>query len=376
MTRIATLATSDHLAALLSRSQARAQELQTQVTSGKRSQTYAGIAGDAGRLLDLETRRQMLDRFARNNTLMEARVNVSASAVADVGATIRGFRHDVLTFVSGGGGESTARIDELQQKAFRAMQSLEDFLNTTVDGRAVFAGSRVDQRPVDIGASTLEAFQERWDGSAVVYPLTRAAQVGSSGVLTPAATGDLSFTRSDPLDPLCPFDTITAANDGAFAGLSPGATITISDSETGNDGSYTVVSSDGDKTITIAGTMSFPPATTEITVTNTLQDPGTDPGTGNSLPDTTASITIGTWYRGDTRTQTHRVDEDRAFTLDINGIDPAFEKAIRALGIIAQGVSGEPGGLDENLERIDQALFLLNDVIDGDSDATPPFGTE
>ena len=62
--------------------------------------------------------------------------------------------------------------------------------------------------------------------------------------------------------------------------------------------------------------------------------------------------------------------------MDLSAIDPAFEKAIRALGIIAQGVTGQPGGLDTHQERIDQALFLLNDVIDGDPSGTPPFGTE
>lgn len=158
---------------------------------------------------------------------------------------------------------------------------------------------------MNIGATTLAQFQARWDGGAVVYPPTRAAQLGASGTLSHAQTGDLALSRSNPADPACPFDTITAAYAGAFAALQPGATITIAGSSTGNDGTYTVVSSDGDRSITIAGTMTLPGSAAPITVTNALADPA-------GLPDTGASITVGNWYHGDTLTQTVRLDEASA----------------------------------------------------------------
>ena len=366
MTRIATLATSQQLNSILADTQARVQDLQTQIATGKRSQTYAGIGSDSRRLIDLEQRRKLLERYEQNNTLMAARVDATATAVSGISSTIRDFRQDLLSVISSGTVLSASKVDDLQETAFRALQTLEDYLNTNVDGRSLFAGSQVRTRPVDIAANSLDEFQATWDGSSVIYPPTRAAQVGASGTLTHAATGDLSITQSVASGP---FDTITAASTGAFASLQPGATITISGSSTGNDGTYTVVSSDGDRTITIAGTLSFPPAATSITVTNSLADP-------LGAADTGASISIGNWYRGDTLAQTHRLDDDRSFTLDLDGIDPAFEKAIRALGIIAQGGSGQPGGLDAHQERIDQALYLLNEAIDGSGSGTAPFGSE
>ena len=45
MTRIANLAASDDLLQMLARTRRQVQDLQTQVATGKRSQTYAGIAG-------------------------------------------------------------------------------------------------------------------------------------------------------------------------------------------------------------------------------------------------------------------------------------------------------------------------------------------
>jgi flagellin-like hook-associated protein FlgL len=372
MTRIATLATSQNLNSILADTQARVHDLQTQVATGKRSQTYAGIASDSRRLIDLEQRRKLLERYEQNNTLMKARIDATATAVSGIAETIRGFRQDLMSVIGGGTVLSASKVDDLQETAFRALQALEDYLNTNLDGRSLFAGSQVRTRPVDIAAKSLAEFQATWDGSKVIYPPTRAAQVGASGTLSNAITGDLSITQSVVPGP---FDTITATNDDAFASLRPGATITISGSSTGNDGTYTVVSSDGDRTITIAGTLTFPSTATSITISNTLNDPGVDAG-GNPVKDTGAAITIGNWYRGDTLAQTHRLDDERSLTLDLDGLDPAFEKAIRALGIIAQGVTGQPGGLDAHQERIDQALFLLNDAIDGSAAGVPPFGSE
>lgn len=49
MTRITTLATSDQMTAILGRTQQRMQDLQTQITTGPRAQSYAGIAAHASR---------------------------------------------------------------------------------------------------------------------------------------------------------------------------------------------------------------------------------------------------------------------------------------------------------------------------------------
>jgi hypothetical protein len=177
--------------------------------------------------------------------------------------------------------------------------------------------------------------------------------------LTQSITGPLTMIGTD---------TITATNPGAFAGLQPGATITLSGSSSGNDGTYTVVSSDGDRQITISGSLTV--GSTAITVSNAVID------TPVGVPDADATITVGNWYQGDGIAQTHRLDQDREFTLSLNAIDSGFEKAMRALGLLSQGVAGTPGGLDQHPERLDQAMVLLNGAIDRAADGAPPFGAE
>lgn len=91
---------------------------------------------------------------------------------------------------------------------------------------------------------------------------------------------------------------------------------------------------------------------------------------------TNTKIKSDSWYKGDTLQLQHRVDTDRSVDVGIYASDPAFEKAIRALGLIAQGQYGTAGGLENHQERISQALFLIKDALESPAPGTPPFGTE
>ena len=61
---------------------------------------------------------------------------------------------------------------------------------------------------------------------------------------------------------------------------------------------------------------------------------------------------------------------------DLTAIDPAFEKALRAMGLIAQGAFGSEGGLDQNTVRVTQASYLVRSSLAVTIAGTPPFGTE
>ncbi|MCP4708055.1 MAG: hypothetical protein GY869_05485, partial [Planctomycetes bacterium] len=83
-----------------------------------------------------------------------------------------------------------------------------------------------------------------------------------------------------------------------------------------------------------------------------------------------------TYYQGDETTQTHSVNKSRDFNIDLNALDPAFEKAIRGLFIIAQGVTGTAGGLDQNTGRVADAIYLVDSSIERAAGGTAPYGTE
>jgi flagellin-like hook-associated protein FlgL len=151
-------------------------------------------------------------------------------------------------------------------------------------------------------------------------------------------------------------ETITAATANAFmvAGViqpPTGAIINLKSTTGVNDGVYKIVSNDG----------------THIVVEGR-------PVTGET--DGAATIDTNSWYKGDTLTLQHRVDAGRAIDFGVYASDPAFEKALRAMYVIAQGKFGTAGGLENNQSRVNAALYLTNDALQSPASGTAPYGAE
>ncbi|MEK7244554.1 MAG: hypothetical protein AAB223_00870, partial [Pseudomonadota bacterium] len=132
----------------------------------------------------------------------------------------------------------------------------------------------------------------------------------------------------------------------------------------GNNDTYTVdsVSANG-KTITIREDL---PAATVVDANAITFLTQTAPGTLAASP----------YFKGDAINLSHRPSATREFDWDLTAIDPAFEKAFRAMGIIAQGAFGSEGGLDQNIARVSQASYLIRSSLAVTAPGTPPFGTE
>jgi len=153
-------------------------------------------------------------------------------------------------------------------------------------------------------------------------------------------------------DPSSNSFSVDGAHAGALASIPVGQTVTIEGTKF-NDGSYKVTANSSGNTITVE-------------MAN-LTDSGGP---------VAANIKSENYYAGDTRDQHYNIADHRNVDINLNAIDPGFEKAIRALSIIAQGDFGSAGGLDKNIERIDDALYLLKDAINQPTGGTPPYGAE
>lgn len=91
--------------------------------------------------------------------------------------------------------------------------------------------------------------------------------------------------------------------------------------------------------------------------------------TNYGVAQTNVNVTSSSYYKGDTLELEHRVDETRTITLGINALDPAFEKAMRGLGMVAQGVqmdTVDPTKVDaaEMRRRVDEAMSLITDALE------------
>jgi hypothetical protein len=138
---------------------------------------------------------------------------------------------------------------------------------------------------------------------------------------------------------------------GGIATPAVGAVFSLSSTSGVHDGVYEVVSNDG----------------TDIVIRSNLVTNETA---------ASAELSAESWYKGDNLASTVKVSEQRSIVTGTFASDPAFEKIIRALGLVAQGVYGTAGGLDNHSERVGQAIYLLQDALDYPAGADAPFGAE
>jgi flagellar hook-associated protein 3 FlgL len=522
MGRIASLATSNLLISQLLQTQQRITETSFQVNTEKISRDYTGLSQNAERLINFETLSNSLTNFVTSNEQVDTRLDTINASIEGVQDTILEFRNALVDFNTFGGNQDQ-NVRDIQDIAFKSLQTMQSFLNTSINGNFQFGGTRADVAPINIGSSTLDAFQTRFDGQRVTYPTTRDAQLAQFSISKDIAdekTNFLTFQRDDGTSP--PVGRITATGTNNFANIKAGTTIVVSGTGNNglNDGTYTVkgvdttngqfitvetimltdeaagpavtITSPDGSTInstsltfsrandtivsSVAGELSSIPAGSTITLSGTANNNGsftvasnngttlaispqklTDQGTvaapllsftnagtvtftnntaptkdtigsgvpgtfselkagmvvaftnvsgANAGPVTVSSVSadgstitvdesltaetdvVGTapelvmttqqtggtiaalpFFNGDTRASTHRVSDRQSFELDITAADPAFEKAFRAIALIAQGQIGTAGGLDQNENRVGESLFLIASALDNSSNA-------
>jgi len=161
---------------------------QTQVSTGKVSQDYKGISTQSQRLINTENTRTLLEKFQQDNVTTSFRLSGTETTTDTINGAIKNF-YDSLRDFKLTGGNDPARIKDIQTEAFKGLQDIEGYLNTQLDGRYVYAGNRASTRPVDLGLTSLTAFQSRYDGIGTTYPTTRDAQMDNLNLSANPANG-------------------------------------------------------------------------------------------------------------------------------------------------------------------------------------------
>jgi len=461
MSRITSLASSNHLIQLMLRSQERLNAGQVQVATEKKSQDYAGIATQSERLVTIENTRDLLNRYTQTNKLMDLRLSITDTVVAGVEEALRDFRQELATFRTTTMSEETD-VRDVQSAAFNTLKSIEAYLNTDVNGQFLFSGARGTTEPVSFGLNTLADLQSKWNGADITYPTTRDMNIYPK--LTPAtgfpsnptgagftsltfATGANTITATnvatqvdtltiagtvetgDTYSAVINGTTVSYTTTGGEANLAavrvafraaintaalgvtatdggPAGEIILTSGTAGKPFTATTFEANGgptnDNTATIVSTtananaFSNIPVGSTITIANATNagNNGTFTVTANSGGVITTAEALGanaaldtgggnltlvsdiSYYSGDEVDQKHDLNKYRDFNIDLNGVDPAFEKAIRGLFVIAQGQYKTAGGLDQNTERAANVDYLLDSAIDRNPGGTPPYGTE
>jgi flagellar hook-associated protein 3 FlgL len=165
MTRVTDLAQFNTALYYLTQTQSRVTEAQTQIASGVKSQDYTGMAADSSRLVTLEATHARVSQYVANNRLVGERLHTMESAVAqifDVGSEIKTLLINALN-------NDNASSLALSDQADAALGHVAALLNTKLDGRYLFAGSRTDSAPVDLTGLPAGYTIPTADGDSIGY---------------------------------------------------------------------------------------------------------------------------------------------------------------------------------------------------------------
>ena len=263
MSRISNFSSNTTLVNQLLRTQGRLFDLETQVSSQKKSQDYLGISVNSQRLLNLENTKSQLDRFINNNTQQSVRLSIEETVIDGLQTAVKDFKQILANYETGNERDQEA-VTLVQSQAQQALLNIQNFLNTDVAGRFIFSGSRVTNEPVEFGVNTLSTFQALYDGVNVTVPTTRDAHLerfsytqdeNNKAVEFVDPTNFLSFAQDADGNAATGGNGSITATSALFSNVAVGATITVADT-TSNDGTYTVssISSDG-RTVEVQTTM-------------------------------------------------------------------------------------------------------------------------
>ncbi len=177
MIRFATFSTHQMALSQMMDTQNRLFSSQMQISSGKVSRNYAGIAIESRRLVNLENAVTGVNGFIRIIDVTESRLQLMENAVVgtfDLASQFRDLLVNALNI-------DNASLLTLNQRAEDMLQELTGALNVQQDNRFLFSGSRIDTAPIDVSVLL-----------ATSVPLVNAVEF--TGAATDSGTGITGLT--------------------------------------------------------------------------------------------------------------------------------------------------------------------------------------
>ncbi len=170
-------------------------DLQAQIASGRRADSFGGLGSGRSLSLALREKLEMLDSFSSGATLIGPRIALAANALTQIQKLASDTKGDAdpASYELLSGGKTAAQMSA----GLRLSEAL-DALNVDVNGRYLFSGRDTGARPVEIATLVMQGSGAR-AGFAQVVDERRQADLGANGLgrldLAPAAAG--AFTLAE-----------------------------------------------------------------------------------------------------------------------------------------------------------------------------------
>jgi flagellar hook-associated protein 3 FlgL len=330
MSRVSTLSANTQLIKYMQRGQVLLQEKQVQLATEKRSTDYTGVAKNSERLINSETTRSLLENYNLTNGLMDMRLKITGTILEGIDDELSSFRRDLISFNAG----NKTRLEEvknIQDNAFRALQSLESYLNTDVNGEYVFSGGRVTTKPVDLDITTLSALQTKYDGANIVYPTYRDNHVhhkmtaGTGSPTNPTGAGFTNLSFNGTANTITTANLATQVNTVTLAGsVQTGDVYSVN--VNGTDVSYTVTGSEANMAAVRDNFFAAINANATVSASVTAAASGTDAITitsdtaGTAFTSTSSSTNLTAVAQIDNVTLANTYAAGDTVTVNVNGL--------------------------------------------------------
>lgn len=142
-TRIGSLALVTDTLRDVSASQTTLADLQTQISSGYKSQTFEGLNGTVEQYTQVNSQLSRATQFNTNNTLNISKLNTADAALS----TITDITQQMNTLMTGANG-ATIATGNVAQAMGDLITSMQSQLNTTFEGSYIFGGTDTTNPPV------------------------------------------------------------------------------------------------------------------------------------------------------------------------------------------------------------------------------------
>lgn len=150
MSRVATAAQNRFALFSTLNTQQRLFTAQTQVGTGLKSQDFAGISREAGRLVSVKAEFARVDQFLDNIETTDRRLEFMGFSLERIEELGRSFRTTLLGAKNG----EAATVIGLPALAQGLLDQIVDLLNVRDESRFLFAGGNIQTRPVDLNNGT------------------------------------------------------------------------------------------------------------------------------------------------------------------------------------------------------------------------------
>ena len=200
-------------------------DLERQIVTGKRTDTFSGLGADSQRLQGLRADENELGSFINGGKRVLTRTQLMSSAMDNVDSAAL----DVIAMFQLQVKEGSVEINDINRVAGDRLDIIHDLMNSNSEGRYLFAGTDISSPPMSSPSnldSTIQGLVDDWmDGTLTTDQFLSDVQGLNNGQLGYAPTLDAAGNVTARIDESVEVDYTVKADDPGMRSIMIGVAL-------------------------------------------------------------------------------------------------------------------------------------------------------